>query len=123
MTSASTDTTVAVTITAAKHPRIRTLTASCGTTFRYERHMEHRGVTSLLIACVCRHGHGPAHTPWRGWVSLSEAKMTLTDIPTPTSSYAFPTDEEIEAASIITLDQVGTRVPNYRAPVAAPAAA
>lgn len=123
-----TQTIVAVTVTAPKRAHVASRVAQCGDTYRYEKHMEHRGTTSILVGCLCRRGHGPTHVPWRGWITTNEAKMTITDIPAPLSSYTPLTDAEIAAqetqetqdAQVLTLAQVGVTVPAQRSqPVAA----
>lgn len=127
----ATDTVVGVTIDAAKHPRIATIVATCGKTYRYEKHMENRGKTAIMLGCICPDGHGVSRAPWRGWVTTEEARMTLTEIPTPPSPFALPIDPQAvaalaadadlhdEDAPIVPLDRVGVTVPAVREPVAA----
>lgn len=124
--TAATGTTVAVTITNARVPHIARVLTQCGTTFRYEKHMDVRDGTAILVGCLCRHGHGVSRTPWRGWIKTTEAKMSITDIPTPISSYALLTDDEIAAANdtapttgTLTLARVGAHVPAERVALAA----
>lgn len=124
--NSTSDTIVAVTITNARVPHVARLIATCGDTFRYEAHMDVRDGTAIRVGCLCRHGHGVSRSPWRGWVKTTDAKLALTDIPTPISSYAPLTDAEIAAAheqhddaKVITLDQVGTPVPADRVALAA----
>jgi hypothetical protein len=56
--------------------RARQQVRSCGTTYRYERHVDIHGL-ALLLRCTCPGGHGIAGLPWRGWFGTSEAEMDL----------------------------------------------